>query len=288
MYFKKGLIIRPFLLLKCGLMNDKKTNLFEQALACLLINDPAQKVAATRLLLQDWLSGALNLEPLTEVVSLPVPGRPGKPELVDARDVPRRNFSSLKGRLTLVHAIAHIEFNAINLALDAVYRFQQMPEQYYTDWCRVAAEEALHFTLLSDYLESHGMGYGDLSAHNGLWEMAVKTDFDVLVRMALVPRVLEARGLDVTPTMIEKLTSTGDSELISILERIFADEIGHVKIGSYWYKLLCSERDLDPQATFLQLIEEFMEGAKFGPFETQARIDAGFSPEELQSLLSHF
>ena len=288
MCFKKGLIIRPFLLLKCGLMNDKKTNLFEQALACLLIKDPAQKVAATRLLQQDWLSGELNLEPLTEVVSLPVPGRPRKPELVDARDVPRRNFSSLKGRLTLVHAITHIEFNAINLALDAVYRFQQMPEQYYTDWCRVAAEEALHFTLLSDYLESHGMGYGDLSAHNGLWEMAVKTDFDVLVRMALVPRVLEARGLDVTPTMIEKLTSTGDSELISILERIFADEIGHVKIGSYWYKLLCSERDLDPQATFLQLIEEFMEGAKFGPFETQARIDAGFSPEELQSLLSHF
>lgn len=288
MYFEKGLIIRPFLLLKCGLMNHKKTNLFEQALAYLLIEDPAQKVAATRLLQEGWLSGEMNLEPLAEVVPLPVPGRPERPELVDARDVPRRNFSSLKGRLTLVHAIAHIEFNAINLALDAVYRFQQMPEQYYTDWCRVAEEEALHFTLLSDYLESHDMRYGDLSAHNGLWEMAVKTDFDVLVRMALVPRVLEARGLDVTPTMIEKLTSTGDSELISILERIFSDEIGHVKIGSYWYKLLCSERDLDPQETFLQLIEEFMKGAKFGPFETQARIDAGFSPEELQSLLSHF
>ena len=269
-------------------MNDNNINLFEQALVCLRIEDPQQKVTATRQLQAGWLSGELNLEPLAEVVALPVPGRPEKPELVDARDVPRRNFSSLKGRLTLVHAIAHIEFNAINLALDAVYRFQQMPQQYYTDWCRVAAEEALHFTLLSDYLESNGMRYGELSAHNGLWEMAVKTDFDVMVRMALVPRVLEARGLDVTPTMIEKLTSTGDSELISILERIFVDEIGHVKIGSYWYKLLCSERDLDPQTTFLQLIEEFMQGAKFGPFETQARIDAGFSREELQSLLSHF
>ena len=287
-YFVKGLIVWPFLLLKYNLMRDKKINLFEQALACLLIVDPQQKVTASRRLQEGWLSGEMSMEPLVEVVPLPVPGRPERPELVDARDVPRRNFSSLKGRLTLVHAISHIEFNAINLALDAVYRFQQMPEQYYTDWCRVAAEEALHFTLLSDYLESHGMRYGDLSAHNGLWEMAVKTDFDVLVRMALVPRVLEARGLDVTPTMIEKLTSTGDSKLISILERIFSDEIGHVKIGSYWYKLLCSERDLDPQETFLQLIETFMEGAKFGPFETQARIDAGFSPEELQSLLTHF
>jgi uncharacterized ferritin-like protein (DUF455 family) len=268
-------------------MNTTK-NLFEQTLSCLLINDPQQKVEATLALHKDWLDGKLSLQPLAEVKPLAVPGRPEKPDLVDAREVPRRNFASLKGRLTLVHAIAHIEFNAINLALDAVYRFQQMPEQYYSDWCRVAAEEAQHFMMLVEYLEGHGMAYGDLTAHNGLWEMAVKTDKDVLIRMALVPRVLEARGLDVTPTMIEKLKSTGDNQLIAILQKIFDDEIGHVKIGTYWYKTLCKERQLEPQQTFLQLIEKYMQGAKFGPFETEARIKAGFTAKEMQSLLNHF
>jgi len=264
------------------------TNLFDQAFHCLLLDSPKLKVEATFALQKSWLDKELTINPLSDVKSLPIPGRPEKPELVDARDVPRRNFSSLKGRLTLVHAIAHIEFNAINLALDAVYRFQHMPEQYYSDWCRVAAEEAQHFTMLSDYLTSHGVSYGDFPAHNGLWEMAVKTDFDVMTRMALVPRVLEARGLDVTPTMIKKLKSTGDTCLIAILQRIFDEEIGHVKIGSYWYNTLCNERNLEPQETFFQLIEKYMEGAKFGPFETQARIEAGFSREELQSLLNRF
>jgi uncharacterized ferritin-like protein (DUF455 family) len=269
-------------------MNTDNNNLFERALYCLTLDNPEHKIAATSALQQDWRAGTLNACPLAEIKALPSPGRPVKPELVNARDVPRRNFSSLKGRLTLVHAIAHIEFNAINLALDAVYRFQTMPAQYYSDWCRVAAEEAQHFTLLSDYLAGHGMSYGDLSAHNGLWEMAVKTDFDVLVRMALVPRVLEARGLDVTPTMIEKLAYTGDQALITILKKIFDEEIGHVKIGTYWYQSLCTERNLEPESTFLHLIKKHMEGARFGPFEMQARIDAGFSHEELQSLLRHF
>ena len=269
-------------------MNNVTDNLFERALYCLLLDDPKLKVEATHALQKSWSAGELNLRPLAEIKQIAAAGRPAKPELVDPREVPRRNFSSLKGRLTLVHAIAHIEFNAINLALDAVYRFQHMPEQYYSDWCRVAAEEALHFTMLSDYLEQHGMAYGDLTAHNGLWEMAVKTDFDVMTRMALVPRVLEARGLDVTPTMIEKLQSSGDTQLISILQKIFDEEIGHVKIGSYWYKALCDDRNLEPQKTFFELIEKYMKGAKFGPFETQARLDAGFSHEEMQSLLSHF
>ena len=267
---------------------QKDSNLFEQALSCLLIKDPLEKVISVYRLQDKWLEGKLDTSCTSDILSLAVPGRPENPKLVDPKDVPRRNFGSLNGRLSLVHAIAHIEFNAINLALDAVYRFQTMPEQYYTDWCRVAAEEAQHFTMLSDYLESHSMSYGDMPAHNGLWEMAVKTDFDVLVRMALVPRVLEARGLDVTPGMIKKLQSTGDAELISILQKIFDDEIGHVKIGSYWYKLLCKERQFEPKETFLKLIEKYMKGAKFGPFETKARIDAGFSHDELQSLLKYF
>lgn len=267
---------------------NTESNLFEQALDCLLIDNPQHKVDKVAALQQEWLAGNLNVDSLLEVPSLLVPGRPAKPVLVDPKEVPRRKMTSLKGRLTLVHAIAHIEFNAINLALDAVYRFQTMPEQYYSDWCLVAAEEAEHFTLLSNYLIGHGMEYGDISAHNGLWEMAVKTDCDVLTRMALVPRVLEARGLDVTPTMISKLQPTGDTQLISILQKIFDDEIGHVKIGSFWYKSLCKERELEPEKTFLELIDKYMQGAKFGPFETEARLEAGFSKEEMQSLLDRF
>lgn len=269
-------------------MKTERDNLFNRALQCLLLDDVQQKITSTQQLQKLLLAGHLSFQPLDNITSLKTAGRPENPELVDAKEVPRRNFNSQKGRLTLVHAIAHIEFNAINLALDAVYRFQDMPQQYYLDWCRVAAEEALHFTLLSSYLESHGMSYGDLAAHNGLWEMAVKTDFDVLVRMALVPRVLEARGLDVTPTMIEKLKAIGDTELVEILEKIFIDEIGHVKIGTYWFNTICEQRQLDSQKTFLQLIEQHMQGAKFGPFEKEARLKAGFTAEEMQSLLERF
>ena len=270
-------------------MNDsmsEENNLFSQALACLKIKQPAQKVNAVYDMRNRWSSGELLLQRLPEVLSLPVPGRPEKPELVDPKNVPKRNFINPQGRLSLVHAIAHIEFNAINLALDAVYRFQDMPQQYYTDWIRVAAEEADHFTMLSDYLTKHGVSYGDMPAHNGLWEMAVKTDRDVLTRMALVPRVLEARGLDVTPTMIEKLQPTGDTQLINALKKIFDEEIGHVKIGTHWYKELCEERGVEPEQTFLVLIDKYMSGAKFGPFETEARLEAGFTAEEMQRLLN--
>jgi uncharacterized ferritin-like protein (DUF455 family) len=269
-------------------MNGENTNLFKHALHCLLFSDPKRKVDLTLSLQKEWLENKLTSDASTDIQPLPVPGRPDTPELVDPKKVPRRNFVSLNGRLSLVHAIAHIEFNAINLALDAIYRFQRMPEQYYTDWCRIAAEEAQHFTMLVEYLEGHGAAYGDYPAHNGLWEMAVKTDSDVLIRMALVPRVLEARGLDVTPGMIEKLKKTGDEQLIAILQKIFNDEIGHVKIGSFWYKTLCEERGLESEETFLELIEEYMQGAKFGPFDIESRLEAGFSQEEMQSLLDRF
>ncbi len=263
-------------------------NLFSRAHYCLLLDNPEEKVKQTYLLQEQLLEQVLLLEPLDEIEKIPVAGRPATPVLVNPKDVPRRNIAGLKGRLALVHAIAHIEFNAINLALDAVYRFQDMPGQYYLDWCRVAAEEAQHFTMLSDYLESHSIAYGDYNAHNGLWEMAVKTDNDVMVRMALVPRVLEARGLDVTPSMINKLEPTGDTKLITILKKIFDDEIGHVKIGSHWFKKLCQERELDSEKTFLQLIDQYMQGAKFGPFETEAREQAGFSKAEMEALLYRF
>lgn len=270
-------------------MKKCKDNLFGQALCCLMIRPPVDKVTATLQLYEDMLAGRLGCKQSIAVSSIPVPGRPDRPELVDPKIVPRRNFSSLKGRLSLVHAIAHIEFNAINLALDAVYRFQQMPEQYYIDWCRVAAEEAQHFSMLSAYLRDHGVAYGDQTAHNGLWEMALKTEEDVMIRMALVPRVLEARGLDVTPTMIRKLQAAGDDDgLIIILQKIFDDEIGHVKIGTHWFHTLCQQRGLEPQATFLEAIKHYMQGAHFGPFEKAARIEAGFCEQEMQNLLNHF
>ncbi len=268
--------------------NLQERNVFSQAHHCLLLKQPKDKVKHTLELNKQLISQSLLLDPLDKVETISLAGHPAKPHLVDPKDVPRRNITGLKGRLAFVHAIAHIEFNAINLALDAVYRFQNMPRQYYIDWCRVAAEEAEHFTMLSDYLESHDVAYGDYNAHNGLWEMAVKTDKDVMVRMALVPRVLEARGLDVTPSMINKLEPTGDTRLITILQKIFDDEIGHVKIGSYWFKTLCQERELDSEKTFLQLIDQYMQGAKFGPFETEAREQAGFSKDEMKALLDRF
>ena len=271
-------------------------NLFKQALHCLQIRNPEEKTQQVKLLQQRWLSSELNTEKFEPVQTIKVPGRPDKPLLVHPRQVPRRNFTTEQGRMSLVHAIAHIEFNAINLALDAVYRFQNMPSQYYSDWCQVAAEEAEHFLLLSHYLQEHGVIYGDFNAHNGLWEMACKTDFDVLVRMALVPRVLEARGLDVTPGMIRKLQAqhlqnkkasvTQDDDLIAILQRIFEDEIGHVKIGSHWFNVLCEQRNINPEQTFSQLLDSYMKDASFGPFDLDARQQAGFSEQEMNDLVA--
>jgi uncharacterized ferritin-like protein (DUF455 family) len=267
-------------------MNSSVENLFDQALHCLSINEPTEKVSQTQQLYDLWQQGNLDYRSTSKPVSIDVPGKPDKPELVDPRKVPRRGFNSEMGRIRLVHAIAHIEFNAINLALDAVYRFREMPEQYYSDWLRVATEEAYHFTLLNDYLKSKGATYGDYAAHNGLWEMALKTDHDVLLRMALVPRVLEARGLDVTPGMIRKLELVNEIELVEILKIIYLEEIGHVKIGSHWFNAICKERNLSSDETFSLLLDEHMKDAVFGAFDAEVRIQAGFSRQELNYLES--
>jgi uncharacterized ferritin-like protein (DUF455 family) len=189
-----------------------------------------------------------------------------------------------QGRAALIHSLCHIEFNAINLGWDAVYRFQQMPHDFYTDWIKVAAEEAYHFSLLRDHLRDLGYDYGDFDAHNGLWEMALKTDFDPLVRMALVPRVLEARGLDVTPGIMAKLAAAGDQAAVDILKIIHRDEIGHVEIGSRWFQYLCHERGLEPANTFTTLISQYMAGKLKGPFDKVVRRKAGFSEAELNYL----
>ena len=213
-----------------------------------------------------------------------VPGRPDKPALVPTLQVPKRSPFTTEGRAALLHAIAHIEFNAINLALDAVWRFAGMPREFYLDWLKVACEEALHFTLLHDHLQGLGFRYGDFDAHDGLWTMAERTAADVLARMALVPRTLEARGLDATPPLQAKLARAGDHRAVEILAIILRDEVGHVLIGNRWYRELCRERGLDPIALYPDLVARHEAPRLRPPFNLAAREAAGFSAEEIAYL----
>jgi len=259
------------------------TDLREAALACLLMRDPVEKATQTQALYQRWQAGDLTISDVNFDVP-DLPGQPDKPELVAPRDLPRRRNSAETGVATLIHAVNHIEFNAINLAWDAVARFSGLPDDYYADWARVAFEESQHFTLLREHLISLGYDYGSFPAHNGMWEMAQKTHHDPLTRMALVPRVLEARGLDVTPKMMEKLRGTGDLRAVEILELILKEEIGHVAIGTRWFNYLCDQRGVDSLATFKDLLDNYFDGELRGPFHTEARKQAGFTDEEMALL----
>jgi len=258
--------------------------LFDVAENCLMACAAEEKLRLTAQTAQAWQNGLLALTSQREPAPILEPGRPDKPILVAPSDVPKRRLGSKAGLIALIHAITHIEFNAINLAWDAVYRFRNLPQQFYADWIKVAAEEAYHFQLLRQRLNELGSDYGDFPAHNGLWDMAVRTAFDPLVRMALVPRVLEARGLDVTPGMIERLRQAGDEKTMAVLEIILRDEIGHVSIGSHWFQYLCRQRGLDSGQTFQELIEQYFPAQICGPFHYEARQQAGFSTAELKAL----
>jgi len=261
-----------------------KAGFFETAKYCISLSDPEQKCRAVSELAEAVEQSRLEWDFDSPVEPIGPPGRPAQPELVDASRVPRRRLGSEAGRAALVHAIAHIEFNAINLALDAAYRFRDMPEPYYRDWVSVAFDEANHFRLLEARLHQLGSRYGAFPAHNGLWEMAAKTADRCLVRMALVPRVLEARGLDVTPGMIDRLAAIGDRETIDVLEVILAEEVRHVAIGTHWFRYACAQEGLEPLATFLELLKQHYGGSLRGPFNLDARFEAGFSPEEMEAL----
>jgi uncharacterized ferritin-like protein (DUF455 family) len=265
-------------------MTEITDNLFESALICIQIDDPYKKADCASSLHQRWCAGELDTAVSSEPVRIEKPGRPVRPRLVSPRQVPKRGFNSRQGLNKLAHAIAHIEFNAINLALDAAYRFRGMPEDYYSDWLRVAAEESNHFIMLSDYLQANGSNYGDYDAHNGLWEMALKTQDDVMIRMALVPRVLEARGLDVTPGMIDRLSEAGEEKLVDILKIIHKEEIGHVLVGTRWFNHVCHQRGLNPQDVFIQLLVTHVNGVIHGPFDEESRLQAGFTENEIQRL----
>jgi len=249
-----------------------------------MASDPQRKIALTEDSAGCWSARGCNLQPAAPARAIAVPGRPARPVLVPPSRVAKRKLSTPEGRAAFLHALAHIEFNAINLAWDAVYRFRDMPPEFYDDWVRVAHEEAQHFGMLRARLQALGHDYGDFPAHNGLWDMACSTAHDVLVRMALVPRVLEARGLDVTPTMRDRLQQVQDTESAAVLARILADEIGHVGIGSRWFRHVCRQRGLPPGATFRRLLLEHFTGRIRKPLNSAARTQAGFDPEELQML----
>ncbi len=258
-------------------------NLHQAAHACLVCADLEAKLELAAALWADWRAGRLRPEPCA-LPDVRAPGRPPRPVLVPPSQVPRRRIGTPEGHAALIHAVAHIEFNAINLACDAAWRFQGLPEGYYADWLRVAAEEAHHFSLLQARLRALGHAYGDFPAHDGLWELACKTADDPLRRMALVPRVMEARGLDVTPGMIRRFEQIGDHETVAALRVILRDEVGHVEAGSRWFRHLCEARGLDPEAHYFALLQAEFGGRMRCPLHREARLRAGFSEAELDRL----
>jgi len=214
----------------------------------------------------------------------PLPGRPAKPELLPHTHIKAKSLTTTEGRAILLHSITHIELNAIDLALDVVWRFAGMPDDFYTDWVRIAQEEAKHFTLLRNHLVDMGYDYGDFPAHNSLWDMAERTQGDLLARIGIVPRTMEARGLDASPGVKNKLVSAGDHAAGKILDIILEEEIGHVAAGNRWYRYLCEQRGLDPISTYAELVTQYDAPKLRPPFNMPARRLAGFDEAELAAL----
>jgi uncharacterized ferritin-like protein (DUF455 family) len=259
-------------------------NLFNRVRAVLAEAEVEAKLAGLDGLWAAWQAGVVAMDAFGTASD--AAGMPERPELLDPRRMPRRQLNGPLNHAALIHALAHIEFNAINLGLDAVQRFAGLPRAFYADWLKVAVEEAYHFRLLRDHLRSLGYDYGDFPAHAGLWQLARQTAHDPLARMALVPRLMEARGLDVTPDIQRKLTGYGDRAGAAILDIILRDEVGHVAAGDRWFRHFCAERGLDVMATFCELVARPGVPRPRGPFNRPARLSAGFSAAELDKLLA--
>lgn len=260
------------------------------ALDALLLQNADEKCSAVENI---PLSAPASLAKDEQIVAAPdtrrlatetLPGRSARPPLVPPAQLAGRPVTSVEGRAALIHSLAHIEINAVNLALDIVWRFDGLPADFYRDWLGVAGEEAQHFALLREHLQAMGYAYGDFSAHDGLWEMADRTSGDLLARLALVPRTLEARGLDAAPPIRDKLQRVGDQRGAAILAIILADEIGHVATGNRWYRWLCAQRQLDPVASYAELAQRYRAPRLRGPFNLEARRAAGFDERELAAL----
>ncbi len=255
-------------------------NLRRQCQQLLAITDPVAKARAVTVLDRN---APIDTEEQIEAID-GIPGRGERPPLVPHTSIKTGSLATPRGHAALVHSIVHIEKNAIDLALDICWRFAGMPEAFYRDWLQVAFEEAYHFMLLREHLLTLGFDYGDFPAHDGLWSMAERTQGDILARVALVPRTLEARGLDASPAVKTKLVSIGDHKAGEILDIILRDEIGHVAIGNRWYGWLCAQRGLDPVQTYRELTVTYEAPKLKGPFNLAARRAAGFRDEELAAL----
>jgi len=258
----------------------------ETALAILASTDAQNKVSQLLSVFDGYHNQyiTLNLTRNIDAQNRTLPGRPLRPELVLPKLVPKRRMDTPEGRAGLLHSLAHIEFNAMNLALDALWRFPNMPKEYYEDWLKVAKEEAYHFSLVNEHLHSLGFTYGDFPAHNSLWEMVERTTDSVIARMALVPRTMEARGLDAVPMIRDRFKQIKEVRAVEILEIILNDEIGHVLIGNRWFNFLCARQNLSPIATYRELAEKYRAPVLKPPFNMDARKQAGFTAEELHLL----
>jgi uncharacterized ferritin-like protein (DUF455 family) len=260
-------------------------NVFEFAEACLHSATIDEKLALTHQAWRTLENGELNLVTDQPVSPITLVKFPDKPILLAPRNMPNRKLNTTEGVAAFFHAIAHVEFMAIYLAWDMLYRFRGLPDEFYQDWLRVADEEAQHFELIRAHLLAMNVRYGDLPAHNGLWDHAKDTAEDLLARLAMVPRCMEARGLDVTPAIIDKFRQLGDDSSVALLNRILTDEVGHVERGSYWFKFVCEQQGYEPEAKYRQLIKQYYQGGKpKGPFNREMRIIAGFSNAELDWL----
>lgn len=262
------------------------TELRQLSLEALVIKNPQDKRLAVMNLCRNYFSGDVNLDSkyLINEPLFQIPGKPEKPILVNPLTVKKRSMNTIDGRAALIHALAHIEFNAINLALDAVWRFSNLPDEYYSDWLKIAQEESYHFELLSKYLNKIGYEYGSFEAHNSLWEMVEKTKNDPLARMALIPRTMESRGLDALPLIRQRFIQIKDQEMTRILKVILDDEVGHVEVGNKWFNYLCKQRGINPISIYKKLVVDYKAPTLRGPFNIEARKAAGFTDQELIEL----
>ncbi len=261
-------------------------NVFEFASYCLHHHNIADKLAATHKAFELMQQGQLSFVSNSEPLGIDRTCFPNRPELRDPRTMPRRKLTTQTGLAAFFHAISHIEFMAIYLAWDMIYRFRGLPEQFYRDWLTVTDEEAQHFGMLQQHMKRYDCLYGDLPAHSGLWDVAEDTDDDLLARLALVPRYMEAHGLDVTPGIITKFETMDDQDSVALLSRILNDEVGHVQYGSFWFKKICGEHQLDPESHYRTLIQTRLKGSPRNALNRPLRKQAGFSDNELDWLES--
>ena len=257
-----------------------------QCLKALAADDLNQKLNQVQAIYESFKSHQIKIDAKADIKhTYHLPGAPPKPDIVAPRLVEKRSASTQHGKLIFIHALAHIEFSAINLALDIIWRFKNLPEQFYSDWLQIAYEEQAHFNLLNSYLKKFGLAYGSFNAHNSLWEMAERTSHDLIHRLALIPRTMEARGLDAVPEIRDRFKQIQDERAVEILEIILRDEIGHVLIGNRWYGWLCAQRGVDAIETYASLARQYKAPAMRGPFNLDARRAAGFSEAELDALV---